>query len=61
MDAMSGSDMTEFYRRFKSVRDYHRAYPNQVVDDADADLAHAGADRAPTIEGTLSRFFTSFR
>lgn len=54
--AMSGSDMNEYYKRFKAVREYHRAFANMPVASLDSEIADAGQDRSATIErACLSR------
>jgi len=44
MEALSG-EFNEFYRRLKVVKDYHRRFPNEVVDPMDEEFLQLALDR----------------
>lgn len=48
MEALSG-EFNEFYRRLKVVKDYHRRFPNEVVDPMDAEFLQLALDRQESV------------
>jgi len=52
MEALSG-EFNEFYRRLKVVKDYHRRFPNEVVDPMDEEFLQLALDRQEGVASML--------
>ena len=53
IEALSGpNEFSEFYRRLKAIKDFHRQFPNEVVDPMDAEFHALTQDRDATVERT---------
>ena len=54
MDALAGpNEFSEFYRRLKSLKDFHRQFPNELVEPMELDFAQLAQERETSIESEL--------
>ena len=51
LDALSGAnEFTEFYKRLKTIKDYHRKFPNEAAIPMDAEFTDLPAQREHLVE-----------
>jgi len=57
LDALSGAnEFTEFYKRLKTIKDYHRKFPNEAAIPMDAEFTDLAAQREHVVEELETMF-----
>ncbi len=52
IDALSGpNEFTEFYKRLKVIKDYHRRFPNEVAEPMEMEFLQMEKDRQDSFKG----------